>query len=303
MESKIIYQHRVPPGVLPTRLKVYAQGLFPDFPSKKSLIKAIKRGEIRINEQVVDKGIWVEPGQIIQRYSSQQPLPKPFTLELKVLHEDTYIAAIHKPAGIPVNGNTYQTIDHALSSNLSPSPHPDALPWPRPVHRLDRNTTGILLVAKTAKASVELGHMFALHSIHKTYEALAIGKVPEAGVWDLPIESKEAWTSFQLLEQVPSLHGEWLSWVRLNPKTGRTHQLRIHLSEAGYPILGDRVYGKPGLIFRGKGMFLCATQVQLKHPITQEELSISTSPPNKFRLHMDRTQKRWEKFRGERSQN
>ncbi|MEM6628577.1 MAG: RluA family pseudouridine synthase [Bacteroidota bacterium] len=296
MEPQIISQHHVPHGVSRTPLETYAQELFPDIPSRKGVIKAIKRGEIRINEQVVNKGTWVEAGQLIQRYTSQQPLPKAFPFELKVLYEDPFLAAIHKPAGLPVNGNTYQTIENALLNNLAPSQNIDALPWPRPVHRLDRNTTGILLIAKTASASVGFGRMFEARSIQKTYEALAVGKVPTTGVWDRPIEEKEALTSFQLLEQVPSLHGEWLSWVRLYPKTGRTHQLRIHLSQAGFPILGDKLYGKPGLIFRGKGMFLCATQVQMKHPITREEMNISTSPPNKFRLHMDRTRTRWEKF-------
>ena len=193
----------------------------------------------------------------------------------------------------------------AIPTRPSNTPSPPIFPRVRsgmpspglgPVHRLDRNTTGVLLVAKTIKASVELGRMFEQRRIQKTYEALAIGKVPETGIWDTTIEEKEAFTTYQLLEQVPSLHGEWLSWVRLHPKTGRTHQLRIHLSQAGFPILGDKLYGRPGLIFRGKGMFLCATQLHLMHPIAQAELNISTSPPNKFRLHMDRTRKRWEKF-------
>ena len=288
--------HQVPTDQAAERLIPYLLNTFPHFHSKKGLIKALKRGEITVNGQWVGKNHRIAAGDTIHHYASQQTPPKAYPRKLEILFEDDYLAVIRKPAGIPVSGNTYQCVENALSYNLQGSDSPDALPWPKPVHRLDRDTTGVLLVAKSSLASVELGRQFQKRSINKTYEALAIGKVPDSGAWTSPVDNKEAHTDFELIQQVPSLHGECLSWVRLYPQTGRTHQLRIHLSEAGFPILGDKLYGKPGLIFRGKGMFLCATGLEFRHPIRQELVNVSIDPPNKFRLHLQRTQDRWNKF-------
>ena len=288
--------HQVPAEVTPERLVPYVLQHSTHFPSKKSLLKALKRGEITIDRQTARKNSWVKGGNTLYIYATQQSPPKVYPRILEVLFEDEYLAAIKKPAGIPVSGNTYQCVENALSFNLAPSEQVDALPWPRPVHRLDRDTTGVLLIAKTAKASVELGRQFQERTIKKTYEALAIGKLPPSGYWTTPITEKDAHTDFELIHQVPSLHGEWLSWVRLYPKTGRTHQLRIHLSKAGFPILGDKLYGKLGLIFKGKGMFLCATRLTFMHPISQKEIDVSVAPPNKFKLHFERTYTRWKKF-------
>ena len=292
----LLETHQVPAETASELLIDYVLQHSTHFPSKKSLLKALKRGEITIDRQAARKNSWVKGGNTLYIYATQQNPPKVYPRTLEVLFEDEYLAIIKKPAGIPVNGNTYQCVENALSFNLAPSEQVDALPWPRPVHRLDRDTTGLLLVAKTAKASVELGRQFQDRSISKTYEALAIGKVPSSGSWIAPIDEKEAHTDFELIQQVPSLHGEWLSWVRLYPKTGRTHQLRIHLSQAGFPILGDKLYGNPGLIFKGKGMFLCASRLCFIHPISEKEMVISTEPPNKFNLHFERSHKRWKKF-------
>ena len=84
--------------------------------------------------------------------------------------------------------------------------------------------------------------------------------------------------------------------VELSPKTGRTHQIRIHLSQLGFPIMGDKLYGKEGEVLAGKGLFLTAVELQFHHPVTNEGLIIKKSAPHKFESLLEREQRRWEKY-------
>ena len=111
------------------------------------------------------------------------------------------------------------------------------------------------------------------------------------------IEGLQSETVYNLQETVPSLKNEFLSLIKLHPKTGRTHQIRIHLSKLGYPIMGDKLYGEEGNVLKGKGLFLCAIGLGFKHPITSEELNIEISLPHKFVSLLEREKRRWEKYR------
>ena len=117
--------------------------------------------------------------------------PKPYELNLEIIFEDESLAIINKPAGISVSGNKYRTIQNALLANLRTSSEPDSLKWPRPVHRLDYATSGLLIIAKTSSALVSLGKQFEERRIKKSYKAIVIGKVNNEGVIAEKINDKE----------------------------------------------------------------------------------------------------------------
>ena len=233
-------------------------------------------------------------GQVIDLLETPQSQPKIFELELEVLFEDHFMAAIHKPAGFSVSGNAYKTIYNSLPYNLKKSSEPDALPWPTPVHRLDNQTSGILLIAKTKTAQIALGNQLENHTIQKKYCAVVIGKVLSKGKIKTPIEDKTAQTDFEVVTVVNSLRFEHLSLLNVFPKTGRTHQIRIHLSSIGHPIFGDKLYVEEKMLHKGKGLFLCACEISFLHPKTSEEINLKIAPPYKFESLFLREQRRWQ---------
>ncbi len=147
-----------------------------------------------------------------------------------------------------------------------------------------------------AKALVKLGQQFEQKSIQKKYAAIVMGKSPESGSIATDVEGLKSLSEFTTIKTVNSLRSEHLSLIELSPKTGRTHQLRIHLSSIGFPILGDKLYGDDGNILEGKGLFLCALGLDLNHPITEDPLNLRIEIPYKFNAMLDREAKRWEKY-------
>lgn len=264
--------------------------------SKKGVKKAIKSGSIRLNNFKVEEGRYVKNGDTIQWFDLEIAPPKAYNLRLKIIYEDEDIAAIYKPAGILVSGNQFKTIQNALIDNISPSKKQDALPWPLPVHRLDFQTSGILLIAKTRTARVELGQCFEEKTIQKTYYALVIGTPEEKGKIATSINDKASLTYYERVTTVQSLKNGTLSLLKLTPKTGRKHQLRIHCQSIGHPILGDKIYGKEGDILKNKGLFLTATGIKLNHPITKKELSLKTEIPSKFERRLKNEQRRFNHY-------
>lgn len=227
---------------------------------------------------------------VIELLSPQPVPPKAYSLPLEVILEDEHLAVIHKPAGILVSGNAFRTIVNALQGNLKPSEAADALPWPRPVHRLDHGTSGLLLVAKTSRALVSLGQQFESRTVQKRYRAVVIGKPQQSGTVESPIDGKEALTEYQLVRSVPSKRSGHLSLLDLFPRTGRRHQLRIHMASLGHPILGDKEYGIEGMILKGKGMFLAAVELQFTHPVTDREVVCKIEQPGKFERFLDKNE-------------
>ncbi len=292
----VLERHIVPEQTNRQRLSDYLIEKFVTIPTRKGIKKAIKKGCVAVNGTIQDTSWWVESGQIIELLELEQA-PKPvFPLDISVVFEDEYLAIVNKPAGILVSGNQFKTVENALPNTLTRSKMPDALSNFRAVHRLDAATSGLLLVAKTRSARVALGKLFEQRTIRKAYQAIVIGKTPDDGSIEIPIQEKPSHSDFKTVQQVRSLRNEWLSLVELYPKTGRTHQLRIHLSSIGFPILGDKLYGNEGEILKNKGLFLCATKLEFEHPITKMALNFGIEPPNKFQLWMDREPRRWAKY-------
>ena len=288
--------HLVPEDTPRVRLSDYAQVAFAALPSRKGAAKAIKRGEIRIAGEPAPSSHWVEPGQRLEWVDLQQRPPKPYRLSLDVVFEDDHLAIINKPPGIEVSGNKFKTVENALSGSLKPSAQPDALPWPRPVHRIDYSTSGLLLIAKTASAQTFLGQQFEERKVHKRYCAVVTGAVPATGTVETPIRDLPAQSAYERVETVPSLRSEFLSLVHLFPVTGRTHQLRIHMASIGHPLVGDQKYGPEGHVLKGKGLFLAAVELRFTHPATRQETTVAIDMPHKFSSLLIREQARWEKF-------
>ncbi len=291
----LLETHTVPPNTSAARLSDYAVSIFRIITTRKGIKKAIKKGCVWIDGVPADTGRWVAPGQVIQLMEPEQKPIKVFPLRVDIIFEDAYIAVVNKPAGVVVSGNQYRTIQNALAFNLKSSIAEDALATPMPAHRLDHATSGLLLIAKTRSARVLLGKQFENKQIEKKYQAIVIGKLPNSGTIDLPIEGKVSHTRFETTRIVQSLKNEYLTLVDLYPSTGRTHQLRIHLAKSGWPILGDKLYGTEGMILKNKGLFLTAVGLSFLHPITEEQMTIDKEAPAKFNLLLEREQSRWDR--------
>jgi RluA family pseudouridine synthase len=170
----------------------------------------------------------------------------------RVLHRDGLMLVIDKPAGIPVHGGPGggDTLDRHFDCLSYGLPHPPAL-----AHRLDRDTSGCLVLGRHRRATAELGALFANQKVEKTYLAVVCGVVEaEEGLVDVPLarvshERRSWWMRADaagqpaLTEYAVRARGERLTVLDLRPRTGRTHQLRVHMAHLGHPIVGDGVYG------------------------------------------------------------
>lgn len=210
------------------------------------------------------------------------PPRKNFVFKLDVLFEDDYLAAIHKPAGLLVNGNSFKTIANALTQNITRSTLSDVTK-PQPVHRLDFPTTGILLIGKTSSSIRALNTLFKNRAIKKTYYAVTIGVMQPEGLITTIVDGKTSKSKYKVLQTVDSVRFKKLNLVQLEPFTGRRHQLRKHLSGIGNPILGDKDYGFENLILNGKGLYLHAYSLQFTHPFTNENLYLKDELPKRFK--------------------
>ncbi len=294
---KLIIETHIVPDIIPRkRFLDYSVDVIKTLSSRTSIKKAIKKGELLLDGEMAAGGTWLQPGQKIELLETKNKPPKAFEMELEVVFEDESLAVIHKPAGISVSGNKYKTIQNALISNLQNSKEPDALKWPRPVHRLDYGTSGLLLVAKTASALAKLGRQFEERQIKKTYRALVVGELDEEGEIKERIDEKEAITRYKVISRVPSLYTDWMSLVEVYPETGRTHQIRIHMAHIGHPVLGDSRYGKEMRLLKKKGLFLASVGISFQHPVSGELQSISIKMPEKFTKRLQTELRRWDKY-------
>jgi len=264
--------------------------------TKAGVKKAIKRQLIKVNDQDFGSGKRLIAGQRVDLCERDISDNKVFQLKLEIIYEDNQIAIINKPAGIEVSGNKYKTIQNALIFNLKPSDAEDKLNRPIPVHRLDYPTSGILVCAKTHAAAVDLGHQFQEKKVKKTYAAIVNGSLATDGIINDQLDSKDSFTRYSTKRTVSSLKAGTISLVSLFPETGRTHQLRRHLSGIGYPIVGDSLYSQNQVLLKGKGLFLSAIGIQFTHPVKQELMEFESEIPPKFFKLMEREEERFKKF-------
>lgn len=263
--------------------------------SRSSLQRLIVAGRIRVNAHAAKSSQKIKPGD---RITMDKPEPGPLlvnneTVSLEVLYEDESLLVVNKPAGVvvhPTSGNWNGTLLNGLLEHFQPSRTLSGLKPenvdPGLVHRLDKETSGVMVVAKTDQAHRILGSQFEKHTITRTYEALLYGTPAEGhGTIDVAIgrhaidgkkvsihtiKPQAAVTAFKVLQQF----GNVASHVELTPHTGRQHQLRVHMASLGCPILGDQIYGGQKVCRIGDidipRMLLHARTLGFRHPVSEK---------------------------------
>ena len=205
---------------------------------------------------------------------------------LDVIFLDDYYLALNKPAGLlSVPGRGPDKAD-CMAARVNDE-YPEALI----VHRLDMSTSGVLLMARSLEAQAAMGKRFEFREVEKTYIARVAGECPLAGDIDFPLITdwpnrprqvvdhevgKSAFTHFERLNFSVE---DGVSRVSLHPKTGRSHQLRVHMASIGHPILGDELYAPDEWVDGQSRLYLHAQSLQFEHPFTQESLFIESLAP------------------------
>lgn len=307
MAERII-EYAVPEGIAKVRAdKLFADN-FEDI-SRARLQRAFDAGQVTFDGEVIDKRFKITQTGLLRAVLDEPKFdapPKPVHLPLDVVYEDGSIIVINKASGMvthPGSGTGDNTLVHALlhhcGSQLSTVGAPDR---PGIVHRLDKETSGLIIVAKTDKAHHKLAAAFSARETYKRYTALVLGVPKKAsGSCREPISrhpvvrtrmavqknGREAHTDWNVEE----VYGNQATQVSCLIHTGRTHQIRLHMSHLGHPLLGDSTYGfKPN---RLKGLevprvMLHSTELRVAHPESGEELSLTTDLPEDFHVLRDK---------------
>jgi len=279
---------------------------FPEF-SRARLQDWIKRGRVLVNgaparsSRVLREGdrVDVEPAELPPLRAAPEAIP------LRVLYEDQDIVAIDKPAGMVVHAgagvNTGTLVNALLGRFQSLSALGGDL-RPGIVHRLDRFTSGVILVAKNDAAHRALAALFAGRQVEKTYLALVHGNVKEdRGRIEKPIardprhrtrmtarlaQGRAAWSEYRVLRRFGRF-----TLLEVKIGTGRTHQIRVHLSSIGHPVAGDRLYGAPAkndIHPPGGRFFLHAHRIRFEHPFTGQPVEIGSPLPEDLKAWLER---------------
>ena len=266
--------------------------------SRVAVQRLITNGKVLVNDKKVKVSYKVQQGDKIQ-VEEEKPVEisiKAQKIPLDIIYEDDDIIVINKPKGMvvhPANGNPDGTLVNAVMAICK-----DSLSGiggeirPGIVHRLDKDTSGIIIVAKNDKAHINLSEQIKEHKVKKTYIALVRGIVKEnEATIKMPIgrsdkdrkkmavtkNGKEAITHFKVLKRY-----EKYTLLQVNIETGRTHQIRVHLSQIGYPIVGDQVYSNGKNEWNIKGQCLHAKSLEFTHPSSGQKMYLEAKLPEYF---------------------
>lgn len=293
-----------------TRLDVFITQQVPEIPSRMYVQRLIDAGQVTVNGKAVKPGYKVSAGdKVVVDGKLQDTLSdiQPENIALDIFYEDDHLLVVNKPAGMlvhPVHGHHGGTLVNGLMyhcQKLSDVNLPDdeeenfdpGLIRPGIVHRLDRETSGLLVVAKDNHTHVQLARQFEKHQVQKKYLALVQGSIAhEEGLIDAPLgrhprkfdkkavvykeNAKAAVTVYRVIRRF----GSDATLVGLYPKSGRTHQLRVHMAHIKHPILGDEKYGDAKSFSR---MALHAQGLGFVHPHLKCFMEFSTPVPEEFR--------------------
>jgi 23S rRNA pseudouridine1911/1915/1917 synthase len=302
------------PAAANLRLDQYLAQALPDI-SRARVQLLIEAGQVRVDGQTAKPKQKLHGGESIEIEGSPQPAPLHAVAEdipLDILHEDKYLAVVNKPAGMMVHAGSGATDDarnrgtlvNALLFHFAKLSDVGGDLRPGIVHRLDKQTSGILLVAKDDSTHRKLGEMFSERKVAKTYIALVHGTLAKDNVTvSLPIGRdlvrrtrmttrrsagegvRSAVSHVKVLERIASPYGPF-TLVEVRIETGRTHQIRVHMQSLGHPVVGDTLYGAPHII-RGQAgdelsldrNFLHAAHLSFVHPQTNKPMDVDAPLP------------------------
>jgi 23S rRNA pseudouridine1911/1915/1917 synthase len=265
----------------------------------------LEEKRVLLNGKVAKKSESVKSGDILE---IEIPDPKTLSLEpqnipLEIPFEDEHLLVVNKPKGMvvhPAAGNFDKTLVNALLYHCGDSLSGiNGVIRPGIVHRIDKDTSGLLVVAKTDQAHVGLAEQIKDHSFKREYRTVIVGNIKDdTGTINLPIgrhpvdrkkqtvtnkNSREAITHYEVLERFNGF-----TFLRVMLETGRTHQIRVHFSHRGTPVAGDAVYGNLKKTYGLEGQCLHAAVLGFIHPITQEYLEFSSDLPDYFKEFLRR---------------
>lgn len=270
--------------------------------TRSRIQQLIKEENVRVNDKKVKSSYKIEIGDKIEILIPEEKQIDlvPQNININILYEDNDIAVIDKKAGLvihPSYGHESGTLVNAIMFHIKDLSGINGEIRPGIVHRLDKDTSGLIIIAKNDKAHNRLSEMFKEKEIDKTYLAIVKGSISkDAGKVETQIgrdtkdrkkmcvvksNGKTAVTNFLVLDK-----NDKFSLVKVNIETGRTHQIRVHMKYLGYPILGDSVYGKESKTV--KRQMLHAYKLEFKHPVTGEEMTIRSEIPEDFKEVLDR---------------
>ncbi len=268
--------------------------------SRAMVQKLLEDKQIQVNGKVPKPSYKVQAGDTI---SIQIKPPKETNLQaqeipIEIMYEDKDILVVNKPKGLvvhPGNGNPDGTLVNAIMAKCK-----DGLSGiggeirPGIVHRLDKDTSGLLIVAKNDKAHIAMSEQIKNREVQKTYIALVKGMITEReATINMPIgrstkdrkkmavtkEGKEAITHFKVIKRYQKTEASY-SLLEVKIETGRTHQIRVHMAQIGHPVIGDMVYSNGKNEFGVEGQCLHAQKLAFKHPTTGKQIEIEAPLPN-----------------------
>ena len=289
------------------RMDKYLSGLVPEF-SRSYLQRLIQEERVRVDGRPVRGKEKAVPGTVIELDVPEavEPRIEPEDLPLKILYEDKDVILVNKPKGMvvhPAAGHTSGTLVNALlfhcKGELSGI---NGVLRPGIVHRIDRDTTGVLIACKNDRAHNCLAEQLKEHTVTRRYRALVCGNIKEdEGTVDAPIGShptdrkkmavvrsggREAVTHYRVLERFVNY-----TYIECRLETGRTHQIRVHMAGMGHPLLGDQVYGRVKAPFRLEGQTLHAMILGFMHPSSGEYMEFEAPLPEYFAALLETLQR------------
>jgi len=293
MPRHISLSQQVSEGSAGSRLDQAAVELFPDF-SRGRLQQWIKQGELTVNGKKAKPSARMLGGEnlSIDAQLVSEGEVEPQDIPLDIIFSDEHLLVLNKPVGLvvhPAAGNWDGTLQNAI---LNFDPELDTLPRSGIVHRLDKDTSGVMVVARSLKAHASLVNQLQTRNMSRVYEAVVKGDIPSGGTINASIDrnprnrkkmavresGRTATSHYKLIQRLPGT-----SHVEVSLESGRTHQIRVHMTHIGYPIVGDTLYGRgpikqkglPASAVEAVNRFprqaLHARTLKLVHPASEEE--------------------------------